>query len=354
MFQITVVELVSTTGEYILLFKVFVQTDSTSVILILMSFAIVPAAVKCICTFCTFRRRRLNTNIPSLIFKLLILTAPLLILISSISYFVSVFSTIFPHASKETQYLLPIAILMKSLVYWENFWTLRGKKKWDKYLTSNKSNAETRDTDSTKDGNKKIDDGTIKKNDDKYKICTNTVRVILTIAFIIVIKNNGGNVPFLVESVGEISTNTSIATSTTISTEFSSLQAEREHGENSDLKKTTSVVDIYNRHYLAFRLVVFSGIFPYFSALACHCRMQIFSFSLPLATIPILTWVLVYLAHVNDQVKKMFEVLLFSVVYEDSYMSQRTVIGIALWVSLISLTWYIWRPDARRMAEIGT
>lgn len=385
----------STIGEYILLFKVFVQTDSTSVILILMSLAVVPAVLKCICTFWQNRQKTIRR---SFIFKLLPIL-PLILQISGMIYFVYLFSKIYTSASKDSQYLLPIAVLLKSLVFWENFWTLKrsktGSDKPESPKALDNSDTKTNDTESVNSADNEGDHEKLRE-DDKYKIiCKTAVRVVLTTAFIIVIKTNNGSFPFLtdasssglavhgkyhienmipnynqfVRSKRELTYNSSVAVvqtnktiSTVNSTEIGASVEELLKQEESKEKKNTSMgdwfLDVYKKHYLAIVLLVISFIFPYFSGLACRLQMQRFSFSLPLVIIPVLTWILVYLACVNDEVENVFRVLHLSVTClrdnRDLFIYQRVGIAVALWIALWLLTWYIWKPDVERMAKLGT
>lgn len=390
-------EVLSTVGEYILLFKVFVQLDSTVIVIVLMNLVLVPSLLNSFragVKINTYRKKRKHFR--RIVLNLLKLV-PFLLQLGGLVLFVTYLPKVYPEAKAFTNVWLLVAILMKSVAFWENFIPMRHKKLPTQSENQENANAGT-DEDSEPGEEEKIQ----KKQKEHYAdLIRSTTRVILAIVVIVLLSTHG-SVPFLTsdESLRNglgthgkllvipsthglpVSTKTTfpITTTTPFVTENIDYNAtylpDNETSSISTMVSPTStsaiviletsakesgfvkwIRDFAYDHYLALSLLLCSYLFTYFAEMACRLHMQIVAFTIPLLLIPSLAWALTYLSCFDTNIEYVFSTIgLFttcSLALTTSF-SKLLGVSIMLWVSTVCVTWYLWRPRVERMAKLET
>lgn len=402
--QTVVCELMSTAGLYLLLFRVFVQLDSASHIIVLLGLPVAPAFIKCLrpLSKCkgSCRCRRVFLTIVSIF--------PFLLQCGALSYFVYMLPTFQPEGRQETRFWLLAAVLLYSVGFLENFFTRRRetgqvrcentRSNSDSTLnaqdhvqaTQTKSGDKPSDTDSVHSDEANSEEQKITKANDYKNLLKYMVKVLVAAAFLIAAIKFNGNVPYVTNSHpcalqirGKIPDYNLIAfTEPAIRNKRDTTVSNLTHGEDNVTGDTSEVArqtylantfpekseknnsfwswikNFYADYHLAIGLLGLSIIFPYFAGLACRLYMQNASFSLPLVLIPIVSWAVIYMACVSETLADVLQTMRLTVTCSATQYGEQVhlVFGVggALWCSFVILTWYIWTPKVERMAKLET
>lgn len=394
----------STSGLYLLLFRVFVQLDSTSHIIVLLGLPVAPAFVKCLRPICKGRGschcRRVFTTIACVF--------PFLLQCGALGYFVYMLPIFQPEGRQETRFWLLAAVLLYSAGFLENFFTRRRetgqargenirnnsdatlKAQDNAQATQIKTGDKPSDTDSVNSDEANSEEQKITKANDYKNLLKYMVKVLVAAAFLIAVIKFNGNVPYVTNSHpcplqirGKIPNYNLIAfAESPIRNKRDTIVSNQTHGEDNVTRDAAEVAsqiqlantfsekseknnsfwswikNFYADYYLAIGLLGLSIIFPYFAGLACRLRMQNASFSLPLVLIPIVSWAVIYMACVSETVADVLLKMRLTVTCSATQYGERVhlVFGVggALWCSFVILTWYIWAPKAERMAKLET
>lgn len=378
--QLMLIGTVSTIGEVYLLLVIFSEKESIDVLIITMSFVIVPTGLQCFSVF------RCRANGPKKDKVLSILT--LLFLLSALALF------IYQHSTRLCMYLMPVPVVMKSLEYWENFLTVV-KDLESSAKESSTSGMPDRSESVTRQCNKNAEKGSverIRKHKDKEILFKSLGRVVVISITIIIITSceifpffteassneltvHGKHNPLqnitsaenhFVEHVTNITfyqtfdlkqTHEMISTITTSSPDLNPNQQANDKSKNYEECNSVRcwmLLSLFHEEcHLLIGLLVLPLIFSYVAELACRLQMQIVSFSIPLVLVPVLTFILVHFACVNDGIEKAFTSLHLSVACrrDDEISILQIITGCLMLFSSLLLTRYIWKPNVERMAK---
>ena len=102
-----------------------------------------------------------------------------------------------------------------------------------------------------------------------------------------------------------------------------------------------------------FHVIVFTLLCTYAATLACKLKMQCFAFSLPIVLVPPLTLVVVYINCENIVPMDIFIPSgMMCPKFDIDDLKYTVAIAALLWLSSVTITWYIWIQRNDRMAKI--
>ena len=373
-----------------MLFKVFTRIDSTAIIVVLMNLVLVPSLLQCVGVarkLKSFLCGRSGTFRKLLLYLFPLL--PFLLQAGGLGYLTYHLPNLYPHVKTETQLLLVIGTIMKSAVYWENFFPFRRQKVPSANTTTDDTTSDTNSTTGNEQNTK------LKEKKHYKDLIRAGVRVLLAVVLIVLFSTHG-SFPFDTSekehhhgltTQGQLLTkpNTTIVRTVPaepLTTQTPAVVTEDSNSNYTDGTNTTPstnatpsttarplkhiiilqddsgfwawLENLFYDHYLLLFLLGSSFLLTYFAELACRLHMQRLAFTLPLLLIPWIAWAITYHACFNETIVTIFDAMgIMTKCSVGGTMDINKLVGVSvvLWLSSILATWYLWTPKVERMAK---